>query len=531
MIRDDKLGTLVVELLSDSVAAGLSVHFPERKAAYEMSELWAMSTTVAGWLHMTIGNPAPVAAVLDSSPEAIAIIIASLRTGRALISLPSPPLGWSPQKLERFLTASIETSRAEALLVPGVFYSALPPLPVATASFQEVFSGATSSRFQEDPGSARLIQYTSGSTADPKGVVVEASALGSNVMAILEWLEVERGDVSVSWLPLSHDMGLVGMTIAAMCAGGPSMLAGGDIVLMRPETFLRRPASWLEACSHYGGTITAAPDFAYSLAARHAPNVSVDLRRLRAAIIGAEPIRPATLSKFSAMLAPAGFQAEAFCPAYGLAEVGVAISMCPVGEPYKELIVDPEALAIGTLVESSTGQAIVSSGPPLPGYEVSSIAGSNQVGPLILAGPSLFSGYTDGMPHGRMAFRTSDLGAIVAGEVYVLGRSDDVVLIAGRNVYLSDVEFAVTDIGLIRPGRIQAFATENGYGIAVELGPVVQVAAVLRQIRICATQATGVVPVVVGACGRRSLPRTASGKPRRGELANRVRTGAIELIS
>ncbi|MCC6648389.1 MAG: AMP-binding protein, partial [Polyangiaceae bacterium] len=276
-----------------------------------------------------------------------------------------------------------------------------------------------------DPEDVALLQYTSGSVGNPKGVIVTHQNLAANARAIaVSGLGLGPDDVGVSWLPLYHDMGLVGFAVTPIFAHVP-------VVLMSPMSFLKRPVSWLRAISRYRGTIAYAPTFAYALAKKRltpADLDGLDLSAWRVAGCGAEPIRKAPLLEFAAALAPAGFDARAFVPSYGLAEATLAVTFAPLGRGLVTDVVSGKALAdegVALPVDASHPDAVelVRCGHAFPEHEVGVFAprgdaplGERVVGEIRARGPSVTRGYVDGPnPHEGGWLRTGDLGYHVDG--------------------------------------------------------------------------------------------------------------------
>ena len=420
---------------------------------------------------------------------------------------------------------------ARVVLVDESYLPLLPPSVLTFGSHQEaVAEGKSLAGPQLRIDGGELVQFTSGSTGAPRGVRLSLDKLAANIEAILDVLELGPGDLSCSWLPLTHDMGLVGLTLAPMCAGG--RVGGGEVVLLTPEHFLRRPASWLAACSELRATVTAGPDFGLAIAAR-AGGGPLDLSALRVCITGAEPVRAQTLIGFEEQFAPAGLPATALCPAYGLAEAALAVTMVRPRDRWHA--VEPGELGISTTPGS--GSMLVSCGRPLDGYQVASGDPTGGPSPILVSGPSTFDGYLhlerqESPPVDLI--RTGDLGVVVDGELFVVGRSDDVVVIAGRNLHLVDAERTVLAAGMVQSGRIQATPTDGGgYRLVVEFDPdgdemgSTDPSSLAARIRVAATAGTGISPDEVLFVERGELLRTASSKPRRRLTGSAVEEGTL----
>jgi acyl-CoA synthetase (AMP-forming)/AMP-acid ligase II len=352
-----------------------------------------------------------------------------------------------------------------------------------------------------------FVQFTSGSTGSPRGIALSEAAVLANLEALTQRLGPEPGDGSCSWLPLSHDMGFVGMLLGSLrCALATK---GGQLVLIDPRAFLRRPELWLEACEEFASTITACPNFGLARAARRLSRSGLtDLSSLRVCIVGAEVIDPLTLEEFATATADLGFNPTALCPAYGLAEATLAVSL-----------VAPEDHWTRSSPSVGSDVSAVSCGHPVDGLEVR-IANEEQsgIGQVMVRGTSMFDGYTDGSdPRGTDGFfPTGDLGLLTAsGELVVMGRADDVIVTAGRKIFPEDIEHAVASAGLARPGCVAVVAHRSGYAVVLEASTEPGPEHVSRDVHRVAVRSSGLAPIEVKVMPRGMLPRTTSGKPRR----------------
>jgi acyl-CoA synthetase (AMP-forming)/AMP-acid ligase II len=332
-----------------------------------------------------------------------------------------------------------------------------------------------------DGDSIVLLQYTSGSTSDPKGVVIRHRHLLSNAAAIRRAFRFSDSDRVVTWLPHYHDMGLMGTLLQPLHDGM-------ETIFMAPFTFLKRPYRWLEVVTSARSTCTVAPDFAYDLCTQRVTDAQLerlDLSSLRIAMNGAEPIRAHTLRAFARRFAPAGFRPEAFAPCYGMAEITLFATAAPVDAPPREIVVDPAGLERHEVVElapgADDGLTLVSSGRP-SGVEIlivdpttRQVLPERRVGEIWLRGGHVSGGYV-GAPavnaevfggttaDGRGPYlRTGDLGFLIDGEVVVNGRIKDVVIINGRNIYPQDIEQAARAVHPALDSLVTAaFAVDDG---------------------------------------------------------------------
>jgi len=317
------------------------------------------------------------------------------------------------------------------------------------------------------------LQYTSGSTGDPKGVTLTHANLLANVRAMGAALQVGPADVIVSWLPLYHDMGLIGAWLGSLYFAAP-------LVLMSPQQFLARPERWLWAIQRHRGTISGGPNFGYELCLRHVPDRRIeglDLSSWRIAFNGAEPVMPETLQRFAERFRRFGLRPEALMPVYGLAENGVGLAFPPIGRgPLVDRVQRKPLMAAGRAIPAAPDDAqalrIPACGMPLPGHEIRVVneagveLGEREEGRVQFRGPSATSGYFRNPDATRRLFEdgwldTGDLGYIAAGEVYVTGRRKDIIIRAGRNVYPHELEDAIGELPEIRKNCVAVFGSRD----------------------------------------------------------------------
>lgn len=387
-----------------------------------------------------------------------------------------------------------------------------------------------------------LLQLTSGSTADPKAVRITHGNLHANIVSMKEAAGLVPGeDIMLSWLPLFHDMGMVGFLTVPMTVGV-------ELVKTTPADFLTGPLLWPGLISKYRATITAAPNFAYAMVGRRMAKVddpdAYDLSRLRIALNGAEPIDAAAVRGFVEAGARFRMPAECVLPAYGMAEATLAVSFA---QPFTGLTVDvidaDEVEAHNRAVPATTGntRAFTLLGPPLPGLEVVAVdgegkeLGDREVGELRVRGAAVTPGYLT--VNGPLATQdgdgwlsTGDLGYLVDGQVVVCGRIKDVIIMGGRNIYPTDIERAAQSVQGVRPGnavaiRLDAGSRRERFAVAVEstlAGDEEAERALGKEITARVVDAVGVRPVGVVVLSAGTLPKTPSGKLRRAAAAELV---------
>jgi acyl-CoA synthetase (AMP-forming)/AMP-acid ligase II len=389
-----------------------------------------------------------------------------------------------------------------------------------------------------------FLQYTSGSTGDPKGVVVSHGNLVHNSAVIRDRMDLSRDSVCVSWLPPYHDMGLVGGILQPLHTGFHG-------VLMTPLEFLQRPLSWLEAVSAYGGTVSGGPDFAFDLCVQRydpATGPELDLRSWTVAFSGSEPIKSRTLERFAEHFAGSGFRRTALYPCYGLAEATLFVSGGPVGrepvvlrtrsEPLERGVVEPGQDGDLTLVgcgglhpEMRVCVADAETLRPLP---------DGRVGEILVAGPSVAQGYwnrsDDHLFAAELAgtghLRTGDLGFVLDGELFVTGRSKDVLIIRGRNHYPQDIEDTVErSHPAVRRRGVAAFTVDDRLVVAAEIADPAAVQACVSAARAAVAEEHGLFAHEVVAVAPRGVPKASNGKLQRGRCRALYLDGALPTVA
>jgi acyl-CoA synthetase (AMP-forming)/AMP-acid ligase II len=394
-----------------------------------------------------------------------------------------------------------------------------------------------------DAQSCALLQFTSGSTAAPKGVVLTHTGLRANMAAISgpDGLDAGPSDRGVSWLPLYHDMGLIGMLLSAV-------YATVDTVIMSPAWFLKRPTAWLEAMSTFRGTISFAPNFAYELCVRRVKPSQVaalDLSSWRIAGCGAEPVRPETLRAFADHFAPAGFDASSFTPSYGLAENALAVAFSR-----RRLRVDAvdgtrlvrDSVAVPLADDAPGVMRFVSCGRTFSDHEIRIVGddGTQQperhVGSIVTRGPSVMREYFEDPEATDEALRdgflhTGDLGYIADGDLFLCGRTKDLIIRHGRKYHPQDLESTIGELPGIRQSAVVVFGIDRGDApddvIAVLEARASTAAGMVDRVRRRIRETAGLELDHVVLTPPGTIPRTTSGKVRRSETRAQFQAGLL----
>jgi acyl-CoA synthetase (AMP-forming)/AMP-acid ligase II len=369
------------------------------------------------------------------------------------------------------------------------------------------------------------VQFSSGSTGEPKPVALSHYNMIANAQAIMNTFPGDpRAHSGVSWLPLYHDMGLVGALVVAL-------ITPATLTLLPPERFIARPRLWLEALSESGATVSVAPNFAYGLCADRVENLEgLDLSRWKVALCGAEPVHPTTLQRFIERFAEVGFPAPALTPVYGLAEATLAVTFSSYDKPFDRLRgnrkITEESRCFSP--DESADDEWVSVGKPLAGHAVQirrqdEPVEEGQIGGIWVSGPGVMKGYLDD-PEATAAviqdgwLDTGDEGFIWKQELYLTGRSKDLIILRGRNYDPAAIEQSLIDLEGLRAGCVAAFSVEakesEGLVLLAEAHgqPSEQL---LDAIRNVLRARVGMDPVAIEVLPAGSLPRTSSGKIRR----------------
>ncbi len=375
-----------------------------------------------------------------------------------------------------------------------------------------------------------ILQFTSGSAGVPKGVAISGDALAANVEAIRRWLKMTKDDPTATWLPVYHDMGLIGCLITPI-------VNGSDLWMMQPEDFVRAPARWLSCFGEHGARLTALPNFGLEHVVRRVRPEALedfDFSEWRVAILGAERIQLSAMRAFYDLLRGHGFRWETFLPAYGLAEATLAVTGLPVRRGARSAHIESGSLRVGEPVAvlsssepETSSVSLVGCGPPLEEKAVRILdangveLGAQMLGEVVVTSPSLADGYCDergiivSAAFADGCFRTGDAGFIVDDELFIVGRLGDSLKVRGRTLFAEDLEDLAVGVAGLRPGRLVVLVGSlDGEDSVVAIaearpGPWVEptVAALGRH--------TEGLDTIVAVGPRGCLLRTSSGKPRR----------------
>lgn len=525
---DEVPRTSILTAVDEAASAGGTLHLADDPEGLTVDRLWRAAGERAAWLHAERRQADVIAGFMDPTPDCLATLLGCWRAGRTFVSLPHRARGMRPDTHADLVADLVGRSGASMVLAPeGPGLGHLD----GTVPYSSLGARTTGA---EGEGGATLLQFTSGTTGAPRGIVLGMDELGANARSIQLALAMSAADVFVSWLPMSHDMGLVGMFLAPLAAF--SVDAGGgrrpSLWISRPDGFLRDPGSWLRTVDEVGATVTMAASFALDLAAgRAARHPELDVSTLRCVIVGAETVRPSSLARAEEVLGRCGLRPGVLCAGYGLAEATLGVTTVRPGERWRTAP-DPSG---GSIDDTP----VVSLGRPLPGTSVR-IAGAEGWGPIEVTSPSLGTAVPDPTAN-RTAdgwLVTGDSGFLHDGELYFVGRDAGRIVVAGRTL---DTERLRTHLGRlpgIRPGccavvagPLDADDGPDGYGVVVE--PATEhagdLAALCEAVARHALATVGAMPGAVVVVARGSLPKTPSGKLREGVLRDHLRRGEAEV--
>ncbi len=570
--RTSGTGTLATSLAERAAATPDDVAYlalargEDEAGALRFAELEARVRAVAAGLRRHCGPGDRVLLLFPTGPEFVVGFYACAYAGVVAVAV-QPPEGWRLRVASARMEAIREDSGAAAVLathamreelggtiardsatwsLPWVLTDAEAPAPAGDGPLADPAAG--------DPA---LIQYTSGSTGTPKGVVLTHANLVAQGALLEAETAAEPGATSVSWPPLHHDMGIVSAVVLPV-------RAGMRCVMLSPLSFVQRPARWLRAISRYGAVFSGGPTFAYDQCARRVTfeeRAGLDLSSWRTAFIGAEPLRADVIERFTRAFAPVGFARESLWASWGLAESTCVVTGSPPPQRFSVRHVDRDRLAAGEAVDAAPdapgAPAKVGSGRPIGGHETLVVdpeqreeVPDGRVGELWVRGPSVGLGYwgreeaTAATFGGRLAggggpfLRTGDLGFARDGEVFVTGRLKELIVTRGRTIAPDDVELAAAlSHPSVEAGAAAAFAVDDGGEERLvvvheaDAGAAEAADEAVEAIRRAVRNEIGVSPARVVLVAPRSIPRTASGKVRRGSCREELLAGRLRTVA
>ena len=498
-----------------------------------------------------VGPGDHVAILGPTSRDLVTTIQAVWLAGATIVVMPIPMRMGS---IEEFVAATrTRLRRADASLfvidadlAPFVEPQPGDPPTVTLDEIAQLDAADSFVRHDDDLDRLAILQFTSGSTSDPKGVALPHRAVGANLDAIALAASLDPDDdVLVSWLPLYHDMGLVGLLSL-------SMTSGTDLVLGAPQDFMAAPLRWMQWISDYGGTATAGPNFSYVLAARALRRAEgLDLSRLRIALNGAEPVDPDSVETFVAAAARHGMRPGAVFPAFGMAEVAIAGTF---PEPLTGLrtdtidlkVLEAERYAAPADEGAPHARRLALLGRPVDGLEIRVVdpdSGSpladREAGELEIRGTSVCNGYYGDDEATAALFRdgwlrTGDLAYLLDGELVMCGRIKDVIIVGGRNVFPEDIERAVGTVDGVRPGNVIAFGAEGLKGkeaiVVVAETKLTDTTGLHHVINERIREAVGTPAKDIVLVPPGTLPKTSSGKLQRSLCRDRYLSAELDEL-
>lgn len=499
-----------------------------------------------------------VAILGPTSRQLITIIQGCWLAGIASMVLPLPMRMGSLEAFVESTRARILHGDAKLILIDDMlagFYEGAagdPPIEPMAAVLPGASTAARGEALElpaHDPERLVILQYTSGSTSEPKGVMIPDRVLRANIDASCEAAELSLEEVMVSWLPLYHDMGLVGFLSIPMTNGV-------QLVQAAPQDFLAKPGNWMQWISDHGGTATAGPNFSWVLATRALGRMQdLDLSTLTLALSGAEPVDPTAVEAFVKAAEPFGFRAGSVFPAFGMAEVAIGGAFPKrhrgmVCDSVDRIVLERERVAKPLALEDAEEEIQVRRlpllGKAVPGLEMKVVdpetyeeLQERQVGELLLRGTSVTPGYYKRPDATAALFRdgwlcTGDLAYLVDGELVLCGRIKDVIIVGGRNVFPEDIERAVGMIDGVRAGNVIAFGVDGYKGkesvVVVAEVRAEDLDAVRNSVHHRALDVCGLPPRDVMLVKPGTLPKTSSGKLQRARCRELYLADELELV-
>ena len=535
--------TQVVHLQEDS----------EQRISYrQLAE--AAAAVAAGLQRAGVVPRQSVAIMLPTSPEYFSTYFGILMVGAIPVPIYPPA---RPSQLEDHVlrhTGILDNAQAvalvtvpEAMVVARLLQARVPGLRQVVTPLQLAAKGGTPTPVAVRGDDIAFIQYTSGSTGNPKGVALTHANLLANIRAMAQAVEATPRDVFVSWLPLYHDMGLIGAWLGSLYVGFP-------LVVMSPLAFLAKPLRWLQAIHHWRGTLSAGPNFAYELCLKRiddAALATLDLSSWRLAFNGAEAVSPDTVRRFAERFAACGLAPEAVAPVYGLAEASVGLLFPPLGRvpPIDAVQREPftrERRAVVAAPDDAGALRFVACGRPLPGHAIRIVddagreVGERIEGRLEFKGPSATRGYFRDPEKTARLFHdgwldSGDRAYSAGGDVYITGRVKDIVIRGGRNLYPEEIEEAVGRVDGVRKGCVAVFGspdpatgTERLVVLAEERLARADATAMLREaVSRAVIEAIGEPPDEIVLAPPHTVLKTSSGKVRRSACRALYEAGGV----
>jgi len=503
-----------------------------------------------------------VAILGPTSRDLMTIIRGCWLAGLTSMVLPLPMRMGSIDVFVETTRARIRHGDAKVVLIDDMladFYVAadgdppLEPMRAVMPGSPNALPGDALETPPPDPERLVILQYTSGSTSEPKGVMIPDRVLSANLDACCEAAELAPGDTMVSWLPLYHDMGLIGFLALPMTKGV-------DLVKAAPQDFLAHPGNWMQWLSDYGATATAGPNFSWVLATRALKRMKdLDLSKLTLALSGAEPVDPMAVDAFTAEASRFGFDPGGVFPAFGMAEVAIGGSFPPRGRGLVTDTIDRVVLETQRVAKpieirdvdelDTTARRLPLLGSAVPGLELKVVdldtyeeLPERHVGELLLRGTSVTPGYYKRPDATAATFRdgwlcTGDLAYLLGGELVLCGRIKDVIIVGGRNVFPEDIERAIGPLDGVRAGNVIAFGVEGykGKETVVVVAEVrladgsVDLADIRERIHHRTLEVCGLPPRDVILVAPGTLPKTSSGKLQRAKCRHQYLNEELSL--
>ncbi len=509
--------SLWAALRDDEHASWLTFHTGTFRNTLSRSQIRQSALEWAGAITAALAG-APVERIgvlLPNGPDFVAAFFAAQALGAAAVPMPWPVVDGAPERVRGPLEPVLQRAKLSVLVTTPAMATIDWGVPVVIAP-----GTALSTPRPGDGDSTAFLQFTSGSTGDPRGAVICQTAALACATSMVTALKLGPTDIGVSWLPFFHDMGLVGVLLTSLVGRFP-------VHVLRPGDFLMRPRRWLDLVSAERATLTVGPNFAWELVNRRVAPEGLDLSSLRCALNGSEPIHRTTLDGFAKKFGPVGFDPSAMLPVYGLAESTLGVAFSTPGQSRGDLVVD--------------GRHVPCVGTVCPGVELRVVDAQGQVveqgveGELCVRGPMLMRGYFEHPEATALALRdgwlhTGDLGVIRDGEVFVTGREKELVIQSGRKFHPYDIENVVAGMVETTPNGVAAVSRPDPATGSEALVVVIELRRVAGAIdpmliRGELLKVLGVRADVIEFVPAGTLPRTTSGKVKRRALAQQVTPG------